>query len=206
MKKALAGQSYMPCRSAVDNLTHPKEFHFATDDRLGPSTHHTQTEQKEKDFVGTLRQHPPSPVSRVKSKNWKERRAAHLSLHIDIAPLRGFTSVNGKAHVLRISLSRILDSKNWRISILRKRNYIIHSSLVSTFITWDQAHVCARYGQILAVMLIGCKNNATRSDWLSETAQVESAYSLRGCFHEWSVVGGEKDWFSCLFYCFMVLW
>ena len=65
MKKALAGQSYMPCRSAVDNLTHPKEFHFATDDRLGPSTHHTQTEQKEKDFVGTLRQHPPSPVSRV---------------------------------------------------------------------------------------------------------------------------------------------
>lgn len=65
MKKALAGQSYMPCRSAVDNLTHPKEFHFATDDRLGPSTHHTQTEQKEKDFVGTLRQHPPSPVSKV---------------------------------------------------------------------------------------------------------------------------------------------
>ena len=65
MKKALAGQSYMPCRSAVDNLTHPKEFHFATDDRLGPSTHHTQTEQKEKDFVGTLRQHPPSPVSGV---------------------------------------------------------------------------------------------------------------------------------------------
>lgn len=64
LKKALAGQSYMPCRSAVDNLTHPKEFHFATDDRLGPSTHHTQTEQKEKDFVGTLRQHPPSPVSR----------------------------------------------------------------------------------------------------------------------------------------------
>ena len=63
MKKALAGQSYMPVRSAVDNLTHPQEFHFATDDRLGPSTHNSHTEGKEKNFVGSLRQHPPSPVS-----------------------------------------------------------------------------------------------------------------------------------------------
>lgn len=63
MKKALAGQSYMPCRSAVDNLTHPQEFHFATDDRLGPSTHHANAGEKGKNFVGTLRQHPPSPVS-----------------------------------------------------------------------------------------------------------------------------------------------
>ena len=63
MKKALAGQSYMPCRS-VDNLTHPQEFHFATDERLGPSTHSTHsTEEKGKNFVGSLRQHPPSPVS-----------------------------------------------------------------------------------------------------------------------------------------------
>lgn len=63
MKKALAGQSYMPCRSAVDNLTRAKEFHFATDDRLGPSSHHANNEGKGKDFVGSLRQHPPSPVS-----------------------------------------------------------------------------------------------------------------------------------------------
>ena len=81
MKKALAGQSYMPCRSAVDNLTHPKEFHFATDDRLGPSTHHTQAEQKEKDFVGTLRQHPPSPVSRVKIER---RDGPHILAYIMI--------------------------------------------------------------------------------------------------------------------------
>ena len=40
------------------------------------------------------------------------------------------------------------------------------------------------------------------ADWLPE---VESAYSSRGCFREWSVVGGEKDRFCCLFYCFMVL-
>ena len=63
MKKALAGQSYMPYRSAVDNLTRAKEFHFATDDRLGPSSHHANNEGKGKDFVGSLRQHPPSPVS-----------------------------------------------------------------------------------------------------------------------------------------------
>ena len=65
MKKALAGQSYMPCRSTVDNLTHPQEFHFATDDRLGPSAHNTPASATEngKNFVGTLRQHPPSPVS-----------------------------------------------------------------------------------------------------------------------------------------------
>lgn len=64
MKKALAGQSYMPYRSAVDNLTHPQEFHFATDDRLGPSSHaHANAEEKGKNFVGSLRQHPPSPVS-----------------------------------------------------------------------------------------------------------------------------------------------
>jgi len=65
MKKALAGQSYMPCRSAVDNLTHPQEFHFATDDRLGPSASNTHASATEngKSFVGTLRQHPPSPVS-----------------------------------------------------------------------------------------------------------------------------------------------
>lgn len=62
MKKALAGQSYMPCRSAVDNLTRAKEFHFATDDRLGPSSHHSNNEGKGKDFVGSLRQHPPSPT------------------------------------------------------------------------------------------------------------------------------------------------
>lgn len=62
MKKALAGQSYMPCRSAVDNLTHPQEFHFATDDRLGPSIHGAHTEDKEKNFFGSLRQHPPSPT------------------------------------------------------------------------------------------------------------------------------------------------
>lgn len=68
MKKALAGQSYMPCRSAVDNLTHPQEFHFATDDRLGPTTHntHANAAEKGKNFVGTLRQHPPSPVSNQK--------------------------------------------------------------------------------------------------------------------------------------------
>ena len=29
-------------------------------------------------------------------------------------------------------------------------------------------------------MLIGCWNNATRSDWLSETPEVESTYSSRG--------------------------
>ena len=65
MKKALAGQSYMPCRSAVDNLTRPQEFHFATDDRLGPSANNTHANAVEngKNFVGTLRQHPPSPVS-----------------------------------------------------------------------------------------------------------------------------------------------
>lgn len=64
MKKALAGQSYMPCRSAVDNLTRAKEFHFATDYRLGPSSHHANNEGKGKDpdFVGSLRQHPPSPT------------------------------------------------------------------------------------------------------------------------------------------------
>ena len=63
MKKALAGQSYMPFRS-VDNLTHPQEFHFATDERLGPIAHNPHgTENKEKNFVGSLRQHPPSPVS-----------------------------------------------------------------------------------------------------------------------------------------------
>lgn len=63
MKKALAGQSYMPFRSAVDNLTHPQEFHFATDDRLGPSNNNVQgTIEKEKSFVGSLRQHPPSPT------------------------------------------------------------------------------------------------------------------------------------------------
>lgn len=71
MKKALAGQSYMPCRSAVDNLTHPQEFHFATDDRLGPTTHntHANAAEKGKNFVGTLRQHPPSPVSNQKEGN-----------------------------------------------------------------------------------------------------------------------------------------
>ena len=30
-------------------------------------------------------------VNTQKVKNCKERQAAHLSLHIDIAPLRGFT-------------------------------------------------------------------------------------------------------------------
>ena len=34
----------------------------------------------------------------------------------------------------------------------------------------------------------------------SESTEVESAYSSRGCFHEWSAVGGEKDRFCCLFY------
>lgn len=65
MKKALAGRSYMPCRSAVDNLTRPQEFHFATDDRLGPSAQsiHASATEDGKNFVGTLRQHPPSPVS-----------------------------------------------------------------------------------------------------------------------------------------------
>lgn len=64
MKKALAGHSYVPCRSAVDNLTHPQEFHFATGDRLGPINSNAQgNEEKEKNFVGSLRQHPPSPVS-----------------------------------------------------------------------------------------------------------------------------------------------
>lgn len=64
MKKALAGQSYMPYRSAVDNLTRPQEFHFATDDRLGPSANNTFANAVEngKNFVGTLRQHPPSPT------------------------------------------------------------------------------------------------------------------------------------------------
>lgn len=63
MKKALAAQSYMPCRAVVNNVTFSKEFHFATDARLGPSAHHAISEDKGNDFVGSLRQHPPSPVS-----------------------------------------------------------------------------------------------------------------------------------------------
>ena len=38
MKKTLAGQFDMPYRP-VDNITLPQEFHFATDERLGPSKH-----------------------------------------------------------------------------------------------------------------------------------------------------------------------
>ena len=38
MKKALAGQFDMPYRP-VDNITLPQEFHFSTDERLGPSKH-----------------------------------------------------------------------------------------------------------------------------------------------------------------------
>lgn len=80
MKKALAGQSYMPTRSAVDNLTHPHEFHFATDDRLGPSTHsaHANAEGKGKNFVGSLRQHPPSPVSFFSSFGCTTSCSLHL--------------------------------------------------------------------------------------------------------------------------------
>ena len=63
LRKALAGQSYVPCRSAGDNLTHPQEFHFATDKRLGPINNAQCNEETEKNFVGSLRQHPPSPVS-----------------------------------------------------------------------------------------------------------------------------------------------
>ena len=63
MRKALAGQSYVPCRSAGDNLTHPQEFHFATDKRLGPINNAQCNEETENNFVGSLRQHPPSPVS-----------------------------------------------------------------------------------------------------------------------------------------------
>ena len=63
MKKALAGQSYVPYRSTGDNLTRTHEFHFETDKRLGPSSQPATTEHKEKDFSSSLRQHPPSPVS-----------------------------------------------------------------------------------------------------------------------------------------------
>ena len=46
------------------------------------------------------------------------------------------------------------------------------------------------------------EQSATRSDWLLESMEVESAYSSRGCFREWLAVGGEKDRFSCLFLLF----
>ena len=41
------------------------------------------------------------------------------------------------------------------------------------------------------------------ADWLSETPKVESPFSSRGCFRKWPAVGGEKDRFCCLFYCFI---
>lgn len=66
MKKALAGQSYVPCRSAGDNLTHPQEFHFATDKRLRLTNNAQGNEETEKNFVGSLRQHPPSPTFKNK--------------------------------------------------------------------------------------------------------------------------------------------
>lgn len=66
MRKALAGQSYVPCRSAGDNLTHPQEFHFATDKRLGPINNAQCNEETETNFVGSLRQHPPSPTFKNK--------------------------------------------------------------------------------------------------------------------------------------------
>ena len=62
MKKALSAPTYMPYRSSEDNLTHPQEFHFATDERIKS---HVQNipQKKEKSFESGLRQHPPSLVS-----------------------------------------------------------------------------------------------------------------------------------------------
>ena len=39
-------------------------------------------------------------------------------------------------------------------------------------------------------------------DWLLKSTEVESAYSSRSCFREWSAVGGEKGRFCCLFLLF----
>ena len=46
------------------------------------------------------------------------------------------------------------------------------------------------------------EQSATRSHWLLESMEVESAYSSHGCFREWLAIGGEKDRFSCLFLLF----
>ncbi|EDO36719.1 predicted protein, partial [Nematostella vectensis] len=63
-KKAQKQAAYKPVRS-VDQLTRPQEFHFQTDSRVKPSANQNCPEKKEKDFVETLRQHPPSPVSNI---------------------------------------------------------------------------------------------------------------------------------------------
>ena len=65
MKKALAAGGYTPYRSAMDNLTQAVEFHFETDKRIKAPQPQTSTDNKEKNFFETLRQHPVSPVSVV---------------------------------------------------------------------------------------------------------------------------------------------
>ena len=88
----------------------------------------------------------------------------------------------------------------WDQAQFERFSYILSNGYRSNWAWYKLLQVCARYSQILAVTLIGCQNNATTSDWLSEKPEVESAYSSCGWFREWSVVGGEKDRFCCLFY------
>ena len=95
---------------------------------------------------------------------------------------------------------------SWRSYFKPKDHQIKGTPHRATILDRVLFYVCSRYGQILALTLIGCYNTAARSDCLSETPQDESAYSSRDCFRKWSAVGGEKDRFCCLLYCFMVSW
>ena len=63
LKNVLGASSYLPSRS-VCPVTKPKEFHFATDNRVKEHTMQTRSDTTSKPFESQLRQHPPSPVSK----------------------------------------------------------------------------------------------------------------------------------------------
>ncbi|XP_065676246.1 targeting protein for Xklp2 homolog isoform X2 [Hydra vulgaris] len=60
LKNVLGASSYLPSRSTCP-VTKPKEFHFATDDRIKEHTMQTRSDTICKPFESQLRQHPPSP-------------------------------------------------------------------------------------------------------------------------------------------------
>jgi len=81
MKKALSAAQYMPHRSAEDNLTHAHEFHFELDKRIKKPPVNP-AEAKEKPFIETLRQHPPSPVSKKVGNQWFEKHVLYDYVYV----------------------------------------------------------------------------------------------------------------------------
>ncbi|XP_070575046.1 LOW QUALITY PROTEIN: targeting protein for Xklp2 homolog [Ptychodera flava] len=62
LKKSQSNAGHHPVRP-VSHVTRPAGFHFATDDRIKSHAMETRNDVKAKNFVETLRHHPPSPVS-----------------------------------------------------------------------------------------------------------------------------------------------